>query len=114
MFNLAKDWGWMEDNPALSIEKYLEEKRDRWLNDKELEKLWFVLDRYPTQFTAYVFKLLLLTGARKGEALNAPWDQFDLIKWHLDQACAPNQTKKERAFTFVRTSGECSSSVEIT
>lgn len=80
MFNLAKDWGWMEDNPALSIEKYLEEKRDRWLNDKELEKLWSVLDRYPAQFTAYVFKLLLLTGARKGEALNATWDQFDLKK----------------------------------
>jgi len=80
MFNLAKDWGWMEDNPVLSIEKYQEEKRDRWLNDKELEKIWSVLDRYPTHFTAFVFKLLLLTGSRKGELLNATWDQFDLKK----------------------------------
>lgn len=80
MFNLAKDWGWMEDNPTLSIEKYHEEKRDRWLNDKELEKIWATLDRYPTHFTAFVFKLLLLTGARKGELLNATWDQFDLKK----------------------------------
>lgn len=80
MFNLAKDWDWMEDNPALSIEKYQEEKRDRRLNDKELEQIWFVLDCYPTHFTAFVFKLLLLTGARKGELLNATWDQFDLKK----------------------------------
>lgn len=28
--------------------------------------------------TAYVFKFLILTGAHKGEALGATWDQFDL------------------------------------
>lgn len=80
MFNLAKDWGWCENNPAMSIEKYQEEKRDRWLNDEELNRLWEALDCHPQNLTAYVFKFLLLTGARKGEVLNATWDQFDLAQ----------------------------------
>ncbi|MBS0271768.1 MAG: tyrosine-type recombinase/integrase [Proteobacteria bacterium] len=80
MFSLAVSWGWREDNPASGILKYQEEKRDRWLNEEELERLWTVLDGYPKHITAYVFKFLLLTGARKGEALGATWDQFDLEK----------------------------------
>jgi len=80
MFSLAISWEWIEDNPVKGIEKYQEEKRDRWLNQEELDRLWAVLDKYPTQLTAYIFKFLLLTGARKGEALQATWDQFDLEK----------------------------------
>ncbi len=80
MFSLAISWGWREDNPASGIERFQEEKRDRWLNQEELDRLWAVLDRYPKNNTAYIFKFLLLTGARKGEALGATWDQFDLEK----------------------------------
>ncbi len=80
MFSLAISWGWRSDNPAQGIPKYQEEKRDRWLDDEELQSLWSVLDQYPQNLTAYVFKFLLLTGARKGEALQATWDQFDLEK----------------------------------
>jgi integrase len=80
MFSLAISWDWRESNPVLGIERYQEEKRDRWLDQEELNRLWTVLDQYPMHLTAYVFKFLLLTGARKGEALNATWDQFDLDK----------------------------------
>ncbi|AIL12651.1 hypothetical protein IM40_02520 [Candidatus Paracaedimonas acanthamoebae] len=80
MFSLAKEWGWREDNPAQDIEKYQEEKRDRWLNDTELQRLWSILNKYNHHLTTYVFKFLLLTGARKGEVLQATWDQFDLEK----------------------------------
>ena len=80
MFSLAIQWGWCEKNPATGIQKYQEEKRDRWLNEEELNRFWGILDRYPQSPTAYVFKFLLLTGARKGECLNAQWDQFDLEK----------------------------------
>ncbi len=80
MFSLAVSWDWRTDNPVLGIEKYQEEKRDRWLDKEELDRLWEVLDRYPTHGTAYIFKFLLLTGARKGEVLNATWGQFDLAK----------------------------------
>jgi integrase len=80
MFSLAVSWGWRSDNPVLGIPKYQEEKRDRWLDDEELQRLWGILDQYPQNLTAYVFKFLLLTGSRKGEALQATWDQFDLEK----------------------------------
>lgn len=80
MFTLANGWGWREDNPAKGIERYPEEKRDRWLTEDELKVLWKVLDEYLNQSAACVFKLLILTGARKGELLHATWDQFDLEK----------------------------------
>lgn len=78
MFSLAIAWDWREDNPVRGIEKYQEKKRERWLNDEELQRFFEVLNQYPNHTTAYVFKFLLFTGARKGEALYATWDQFDL------------------------------------
>ncbi len=78
MFSLAVAWGWRPDNPVKGIERYQEEKKDRWLDEKELISLWQVLDQYPTNLSSFVFKLLLLTGARKGELLQATWHQFDL------------------------------------
>ncbi len=96
MFTLAVSWKWRTDNPVLGIERYQEEKRDRWLNDEELERFWTILDAYPTHLTSYVFKFLVLTGARKGEALQATWDQFDLEKgiW-TKPAHLTKQNKKE-------------------
>jgi len=80
MFSLAITWGLREDNPTRGIQKYQEEKRDRWLNEEELQRLWSVLDSHPKHITAYFIKFLILTGARKGETLQATWDQFDLEK----------------------------------
>lgn len=80
MFTLANGWEWRQDNPAKGIERYQEEKRDRWLTAEELKILWKVLDEYPHQLAAWIFKLLILTGARKGELIHATWNQFDLEK----------------------------------
>jgi integrase len=80
MFYLAISWGWRDDNPATNIPKCQDDKRDRWLDQEELDRLWEVLDRHSDRMTAYVLKFLILTGARKGEALGATWDQFDLEK----------------------------------
>ncbi len=78
MFSLANAWECREDNPAKGIERYQEEKRDRWLTADELKVLWAVLENYSNQLTACIFKLLILTGARKGELMGAMWEQFDL------------------------------------
>jgi integrase len=96
MFTLAISWGWRTDNPVVGIERYQEEKRDRWLNDEELQRLWNVLEAYPSHLTTYVFKFLILTGARKGEVLQATWDQFDFKKgiW-TKPAHLTKQKKKE-------------------
>lgn len=80
MFSLAISWGWCEKNPAQGIERYQEQRRDRWLDDNEMVRLWSVLEKYKFHATSFAFKFLLLTGARKGEVLNATWSQFDLDK----------------------------------
>ena len=68
MFSCAIAWEWRFDNPAKGIQTYPEEKRDRWLDEDELKRFWEALERYPEKTIAFIFKLLLLTGARKGEA----------------------------------------------
>ena|SRR3990167_2070544 len=78
MFSLSVTWGWRSDNPVKGINRYQEEKRDRWLNKEELERFWSTLEGYPNHPTALALKLLVLTGARKNEVLCAKWDQFDL------------------------------------
>jgi hypothetical protein len=101
MFSLAISWGWIEDNPAQRIERYQEEKRDRWLNEEELQKFWTVLEQQPNHLTTYVFKLLLLTGARKSEVLNATWDQFDLERGIWTKPSHLTKQKKDRIFTSI-------------
>lgn len=78
MFNLALQWGWRCDNPVRGIEKYHECKRDRWLVDQEVQRLYSTLEIYHNQSVANAIRLLLLTGARRSEVLKATWDQFDL------------------------------------
>ena len=78
MFSLAKDWGWRASNPVDGIPKYQEQKRERWLRQEELERLGKVLDSHPNQRAANIIRLLILTGARKGEVMTATWEQFDL------------------------------------
>ena len=67
-----------EDNPAVGIERNPEERRERYLSTREIQRLNETLDRAEDQQAANAVRLLLLTGARRGEALNATWDQFDL------------------------------------
>ncbi len=80
MFSLAVSWGWRENNPVPGIQKYQEDKRERGLNEEELNRLWSALDRRSSYIAAYALKFLTLTGARKSEVLQATWDQFDLKK----------------------------------
>lgn len=80
MFNLAVQWKWRTDNPASGIKKYQEHKRTRWLQEDEMKRLLSILNNYPNQTITNIIRLLLLTGARKHEVLEATWDQFDLEK----------------------------------
>lgn len=78
MFNKAIEWGWLGDNPAKGVERFHEERRERWLSSEEIFRLLDALDNYPDQQAADAIRLLLFTGARESEVLKAMWDEFDL------------------------------------
>ena len=78
MMTLAMKWGWRTDNPCIGIEHNQEQKRKRYLSTDELMRLTAALAGHRDQQAANIVRLLLLTGARRGEVLAATWNQFDL------------------------------------
>jgi integrase len=77
-FHMAMRWGWRLDNPARGVHRNHEHKRARYLSASEVMKLSEALSNHPEQISANAIKLLLLTGARRGEVLGATWNMFDL------------------------------------
>lgn len=78
MFALAIKWGMRTDNPTKGIERAPEHRRERFLSPAEIARLSEVLAVHPEQVSANAVRLLMLTGARRGETLSAEWNQFDL------------------------------------
>ena len=78
MFNLAIRWEYRTDNPVTGLVFNAEVPRNRYLSPEEIRRLTSVLADHSNRRCADVIRLLLLTGARRGEAMNAAWDQFDL------------------------------------
>ncbi len=70
-------------NPCRYVEKYREEKRERFLSTAELANLAAVLDAAETNNTESPFvitaiRLAIFTGARIGEMLGLKWDHVDI------------------------------------
>lgn len=81
MFNLALEWGVLPEshgNPATRIKAYREEKRDRFLAPKEIERFFEAVREEPDPLWRAFFLLLIFTGVRKSELLAAQWEDFDL------------------------------------
>ena len=78
MFSLSVRWGWRSDNPCRGVERNQESKRHRYLTGAELGRLTKALAELRDQGAANAVRLLLLTGARRGELLAAKWADFDL------------------------------------
>ena len=94
MFSLAMEWDWRTDNPCQGVQKFHEEKRERWLKTDELRRLTDALDRSTNQRAADAVRLLLLTGARKGEVLKAEWSQIDFERGVWTKPSAHTKQKR--------------------
>jgi integrase len=77
MFSLSVRWEMRPDNPVRGVERNPEQKRSRYLKPDELQRLTEVLANHPKREAVNVIRLLLLTGARRGEVLGMRWDQID-------------------------------------
>jgi integrase len=78
MFSLAVRWRMTDSNPVKGIERNPETKRKRYLSGDELTRLTMALAAHADPGIADIFRLLLLTGARRGEVLTMRWADVDL------------------------------------
>ena len=95
MFSLAIRWEMRADNPARGLERNTEERRSRYLAGDELRRLTEALAAHRNRGAADAIRLLLLTGARRGEVLAATWDQFDLAEGIWTKPSSHTKQKRE-------------------
>jgi integrase len=96
MMNLAVDWDYRSDNPCRGVKKFHEEPRSRYLTAAERDRLSRALEQEPDQVGAIAIWLCRLTGARKGEVLQARWYQFDLAARMPMWQIPASSTKQKR------------------
>src|SRR5262245_31789896 len=95
MCALAVQWRWRADNPCRGIERNDEDKGKRYLSVAEVERLSKALAEHNDRDAADIFRLLLLTGARRGEVLAARWADFDLEIGTWTKPAASTKTRVE-------------------
>ena len=86
MFNLAKIWGLFSgDNPVTGIEKFKEEKRERFVEEYELPRLFAAIAEEVNVRVQKIIMISLLTGARRTEVLSMRWEDlnFSARTWRI-------------------------------
>ena len=85
MYALAEAWGAVPEgtNPCRSAVMYPARRRERFLTDREFERLGRALDEAEVRGGASpaaigAIRLLMLTGCRKNEILTLRWEDVDL------------------------------------
>lgn len=80
MFNFALNREIVETTPCAAITKPSKEnKRDRVLSENEIKAFWEGLSSAKmSEGVRLALKLQLVTAQRKGEVVNAEWEEFDL------------------------------------
>lgn len=80
LFSLPKKWDMpgVPNNPTAGIPLMKEDNvKERYLSTEEAQRLYEVLTRSDNQMLQYIIPMLILTGARKREVLDARWEDFD-------------------------------------
>ena len=83
MFSLAIKWQMRTDNPCRFVERFHEDRRERYLTGDERARLLTAMQEYAAKGavhaqTVTALRLAMLSGCRIREALSATWDQFDM------------------------------------
>jgi len=79
IFSLAERWEVIDKSPARGVSRLEENNhKERYLSAEETERLLREMSRCQSRVVPDLIEFLILTGARKGEAAKARWDDFDL------------------------------------
>ena len=88
IYNLALKWeipGVLK-NPTAGIPMFeVDNRRERYLSPEEVRRLCATASESPNAMMAYIVPMLILTGARKHEVLEAKWCDVDLQRrfWRI-------------------------------
>ena len=112
-FEFADEWGWIEEgtNPCYKVKKFPEEQRQRYIEEDELFRLKVTLQmfdsnglnsRYHTDGKlerrfAQMIRLLLLTGARLRNIMEARWEW---VNWKMSVLVVPVNKHKTGSKTM--------------
>ena len=86
MFELGRRWGFGPKNaanPARGIDKFPEQKRDRWVTKEELTRLAVAISHEGNLYWRVGIWFYLLTGVRKTELLVTRWEDIDFARGEL-------------------------------
>lgn len=88
MMRMAKQWGvpGAERNPLEGVkQRECNNAKERFLTPAETARLKAAVDASPNPQLKHIVALLILTGARKRELLDARWEHFDLDRrvWRI-------------------------------
>jgi integrase len=99
MFSLAIRWEYRGDNPAKgAVNLNPEVRRKKYLKPVDIARLTMALNDCKNRQAANAMRLLLLTGARRGEVEGATWGQFDL---EAGTWLKPASTTKQKSDHFL-------------
>lgn len=88
LFNLAIRWKrGITTHPLTHVQRYqANNKRERYLNQAEAARLFTALEHTTAPRLKPIVTMLLLTGARLSEVLNARWADFDVAskRWTIE------------------------------
>jgi len=81
IFSFAIESGWISENPVRGVKRYRDKRNERFLDVDELTKLGTALDAAEANgenpYALAIIRLLILTGARKGEIESVRWPEVD-------------------------------------
>jgi integrase len=81
IFTYAIEAGWLKENPVRGVKRFRDRRNERFLDAEELTRLGATLARAEAEgenpYALAIIRLLLLTGARKGEIESLRWDEID-------------------------------------
>jgi integrase len=92
MFAKADDLGFSGPNPTKGVQRFPEEKRDRFLHGDELPRLFEALKQAPPLIQDFIL-VCLLCGARRSNVQAMRWDCIDFVTrlWRIP----PDQSKSK-------------------
>jgi integrase len=91
IFNLAIKWEvpGIKTNPCAGVPLLeVNNKMERYLSVEEAERLYGAVCKSENTMLKYIVPMLILTGARKREVLDAKWQDFDLNRriWRISMS----------------------------